>query len=409
MFFGDNKRNLLPFIFSFFNDFLFYYSFYVTYFAKHEFTGGVLVTLLIAMNVSKMVFDIPVGILSDVVSRRNILVTGLLFRCIFCLLCLFGKSYTIFFIAMIVVGAGNSCLWTHTWNYFYDYLKEKKQEAQYSRFMGKFYAISNVAIACAGFTGSYIYSKVGFAGVFLFSILSMLFALFIIFQMPNYKPNTSMKTANNIKVSSPLNFISLLRALLKKPRIIRMLLLSVLMDSMFIVFLDMNTSVMNGIGMNAESISQTVGIVAFIRIFSNYFSGSTEKFMSFKRIHSWLLLLMFFSIMVSFYKGSWMIGVVSGYLCIYPFFDTSIKTKIEHRIDSNTRATIMSLASLFVSIFTIIFNSIIAIVSEQSGYLSSPICVFMIVTIVLFFVRNISICYRLDLNLRKLFAKVFCK
>ena len=400
------KNNLLPFVFSFFNDFLFYYSFYITCFTKQGFNGGHLAVLLVIMNASKMIADIPVGIISDVISRRNILLLGLFFRCCFCILCLFGTSFETFMMATIMVGIGNSCLWTHTWNYFYDYLKEKKEEVKFSRFMGTFYAISNVAIAFAGFTGGYIYTSIGFDGVFICSILSLMIAATIILKLPNYKPKTTLRTAKNIKIASPLKFFALLREIIKKPRIVRMLILTILMDSMFIVFLDMNTTIMNNAGILAEDISKIVGFVAFIRIFSNYFSGYTEKFISFKRMHSWLLLLMVFSCIASCYNSSWMIIVVSSYLCIYPFFDTSIKTKIEQRIDSNTRATIMSLASLFVSILTIIFNAIIGIVAEQSGYFSAPLCIFMLVIIVLFFVRNVTQCYRLDINIRKIIWKL---
>ena len=80
----------------------------------------------------------------------------------------------------------------------------------------------------------------------------------------------------------------------------------------------------------------------------------------------------------------------------------SIKTKIQHKVDSNTRATIMSLASLFVSICCIIFNSLIAIVAHDSGYFSAPLCVFLVVMIVLFVIRNMIYFYRLDANIRKI-------
>ena len=406
----DIKKNknkfYLPFLFSFFNDFLFYYSFYITYFSQNGFSGSKLATLIVLMNASKMIADIPVGILSDIISRRNILLFGLLCRILFCLLCLFGNSLPFFVLAMLFVGIGNSCLWTHTWNYFYDYLKEQKKEAIFPQFMGKFYAISNIAIACAGFTGSYVYTFVSFDGVFLLSILSIFISIFTIFMMPNYKPQTTIKTAKNIKIASPIQFIALLRELLKAPRLIRMLLLTILMDSMFIVFLDMNTTLMNHANMSAQTISQIVGIVAFIRIFSNYLSGKTEKFFSFKRIHSWLLVLMIVSCIAGFYNSTLEILVVSTYLCIYPFFDTSIKTKLQNKLDSNTRATIMSLASLFVSIFAIFFNSLIGIVADDSGYFATPVCIFIMVAIVLCIVRNIIGIYRFDSFIRKLARKI---
>ena len=404
-----NKNTYLPFLFSFFNDFLFYYSFYITFFSKNGFSGGNLALLLIVMNISKMMADIPVGLLSDRISRRNILIIGLLCRFLFCILCLSYCNFLSFVVAMIFVGIGNSCLWTHTWNYFYDYLKEKRSEKIFSRFMGTFYAISNIAIAFAAFSGEKIYSNYSFNGVFVGSIVSLIISCIIMINLPNYKPKKTLKTATNIKISNPLHFIALLNALLKKPQMIRMLLFTILMDTMFIVFLDMNTTIMNNAGMNAENISKIVGCVAFIRIFSNYFSGFTEKLMSFKKMNSLLLVLICVSICISCINSQWMILSVSLYLCIYPFFDTSIKTKIEHRIDSNTRATILSLASLFVSIFAIIFNLIIGIVAEQSGYFASPICIFLIILIILFIIRNITKFYRIDLFIRRFFAKLASK
>ena len=402
----NNNKFYLPFLFSFFNDFLFYYSFYITYFSQNGFSGGKLATLIVIMNASKMMADIPVGILSDIISRRHILLLGLLCRAIFCGLCLFGQSLPLLAMAMLFVGIGNSCLWTHTWNYFYDYLKEQKKEAIFPQFMGKFYAVSNVAIALAGFTGSYIYTFVSFNGVFLISIASILISILIISMLPNYKPKTTIKTAKNLKIASPLQFISLLRELLKAPRLIRMLLLTILMDCMFIVFLDMNTTLMNHANMSAQATSRIVGIVAFVRIFSNYFSGKTEKLLSFKRIHSWLLILVTFGLIASFFHSTFEILAVSAYLCIYPFFDTSIKTKLQNKLDSNTRATVMSLASLFVSIFAIIFNSLIGIVAEQSGYFATPICIFLVVTIILWLVRNIIRIYRFDKFVRNLADKI---
>ena len=228
----------------------------------------------------------------------------------------------------------------------------------------------------------------------------MIIAIFVITKMPNYKPKKTIKTAVNLKISNPINLISLISVLVKKPKIMRLLILTILMDAMFIVFLDMNTTIMNNLKIDPQSTSQIVGFIALIRIFTNYFSGKTEKFMSFKFMHSSLLVLMSISIVLSFMGGKFMVFVVSTYLCIYPFFDTSIKTKLEHKIDSNTRATIMSMASLLVSIMCISFNGLIGFISQHNGYFASPICIFLIVMLILFMARNIMLFYRADKNIR---------
>ena len=118
---------------------------------------------------------------------------------------------------------------------------------------------------------------------------------------------------------------------------------------------------------------------------------------------------MILSIGVSIKSSIWVIASVSFYLCVYPFFDTSIKTKLEHKLDSNTRATVMSLASLFVSICAIIFNSLIGFVAELNGYFASPVCIFLVVMLVLFVIRNITLFYRTDKNIRGLCCKLLNK
>ena len=398
----QHTKQILPFAYSFFADFMFYYSFYVSLFAKSGFSGGQLATLFVISNASKMIADIPMGFISDIISRRSVLILGIFFRIVFCLLCLIGRDFCIFAIAMFVVGFGNSCIWTHAWNYFYDYKKGLGETASFPNFMGKFYAISNLAIALAGFTGTYIFAQLGFFGIFTGSILSMLIAIVVLLQLPNYKPKTTIKTATSFGIANPLHSFKLLRQLIKKPRIVRLLLFAILADTMFIVFIDMNTALMNISGFTPELVSQIVGLVAFIRIFSNYFSGKTEKFMKFRRMHSLLLVLMSIGIMASIKNSLWVIFSVSLYLFVYPFFDTSIKTKIQHKVDDNTRATIMSLASLFVSIFAITFNALIGIVADDSGYFSAPICIFLLVIIVLFVVRNMMYFYRLDAGIKRI-------
>lgn len=393
---------MLPFLFSFFNDFLFYYTFYVSYFLANSISPEKLVVLFIIMSVSKMIADIPMGIISDKISRRNILAFGILCRCIFCILCIVSKNYTTFALSMFIVGISNSCLWTHTWNYFYDYLKEKGKQCNFPNFMGKYYAISNIAICLAGFIGSYVYKKIGFYGIFVASIQMLIVAFLILLKLPNYKPKTDQKTAKNLGVANPLHLFKLIRVLLKKPKIIRLLILTILMDSMFVIFLDMNTTLMNSVKFNPETISQIVAFVSFIRIFTNYFSGKTEKFMSFKLMHTALFVLSSVGLILSLKNAFYTIIAVSTYLCIYPFFDTSIKTKIQHKVDSNTRATIMSSANLFVSILIIVFNSLITLITKEYNYVVAPVCIFLIVILILFVIRNITLFYRADKNIRKI-------
>ena len=382
----------LFFVFAFFSEFLFIYSLYITYFNKHGFHADQLAFLIIIMNVSKMLFDLPAGIFADLVSRRNLIMFG----AIFCGLCFSFDNYHCLLAAMAFYGVGNSCIYYHTEAYIFDNFKIQNKENKYPQFMGTYYAIGNIAIAVAAFTGDIIFKMLSFKGVFAASIGSLFLASLVLMRLPNYKVNERVSSVFHVKNAQ--NIAILFKRLIKKPNIVRLMIFAIILDAMFIVMIDMNTSLMNALNMSTSGVSQIVGAVGLIRVATNYFSGHAVRFMTFKRVHSFLLLLMLASMFLSLRSGYYLVGIISAYLCVYPFFDMSIKTKIQNRIDSSTRATILSFASIGASICAIAMNSFVGIISTKYGYKTTPFAIALLITALLLVVRNITMFYRVDKN-----------
>lgn len=391
--------SIKPILFAFFSEFLFVYAFYVSYFSQCEYNASMIAGLLVMMNLSNMLFNIPAGILADNVSRRNLLLIGLFAKIIFCGLCFSSKNYYVLLLAMSFYGIGNSCIYYHTEAYFYDELKRKNKEHIYPRFMGIYYAVVNLAIAIAGLFGETIYINFNFDGIFISSMLSLLVAVFLILQLPNYKPIRADNTVFGVRNSK--HFIRLFRQILRKPNIIRIVILAILLDTLFVLSIDMNTNLMNTMEVKTGTISKIVGIVGLIRCITNYLSGRAVKYLSFKNVHSLLLIFLSLAIFFSFKGGYYMVLSISFYMCIYPFFDMVVKTKLQKKIDSATRATTMSFVSMLSFAFACIFNLCIMRISKIYGYYAVPVFVFLIIVLLLFAVRNIILLYRVDAKVRK--------
>ena len=399
-----NGISVKPMLFAFFSEFLFVYAFYVSYFSQCEYNASMIAGLLVMTNLSNVLFNIPAGILADNFSRRNLLLIGLFAKMMFCWLCFSSKNYYVLLLAMSFYGIGNSCIYYHTEAYFYDELKRKHKENSYPRFMGIYYATMNLAIATAGLFGETIYINFGFEGIFLSSILSLLFAMLLILQLPNYRPIRSDNAVFGVRNSK--HFIRLFRQMLKKPNIIRIVILAIILDTLFVLSIDMNTNLMNTMEMNTGTISKVVGFVGLVRCFTNYLSGRAVKYISFKNVHSLLLIFLSLAIFFSFKGGYYMVLSISFYMCIYPFFDMVVKTKLQRKIDSATRATTMSFVSMLSFAFACVFNICIMNIARIYGYYVVPVFVFLITILLLFSVRNIILFYRVDAKIRKTITKV---
>ncbi len=278
------------FLFSFFSDFLFIYACEDTYFIKNGVFPEQMPILTIIVYATKLIADIPAGLFADIVSRRNLVIIGLLARCLYCIICLFSNTFAWFAIAGAIYGFSMSCIYVRTDVYFYDMLKINSKESKFPVFIGRYYAFSNIAISCAGLLAGQALPIIGFSGIFFCTILSLLSAIVILMRMPNYKPIKD--TAHVLHVRDPLRLLTLIRQLIKKPNIMRLILFSMLMDGLFITYFELNPTLMNVVGFSGEKTAEIVGLVGLIRIFTNYFSGQLEKTMTFKRMRSIIFVFM---------------------------------------------------------------------------------------------------------------------
>jgi predicted MFS family arabinose efflux permease len=145
---------------------------------------------------------------------------------------------------------------------------------------------------------------------------------------------------------------------------------------------------------NAEKIAMMVGVVGFVRIFTNYLSGYTVKYFTFIRAHLFIFVTGFVLAFFSFRHSENTYLVISLYLCLYPFFDTSIKTRVQNKIQEESRATMMSVASIMVSLNVVVFNLIIGGVATEYDYYLGLFVVCMTSIMISELIRNTPKAYK---------------
>lgn len=361
-------------------------------FMEHGISGIRLSTLLITIQVAKMLFDIPAGIIGDIYSRRNLLIFGQLARIAYCTLWLFFHSYTMFFIGAILYGLGMSCIYYHTEAYFYDALDRIEHKGLFSQTIGRYYAVQNIAITIATWLSGYLFSYFRYEGVFVATIVMLLISILVALRLPDHR-KTKREDSQSLKA---LHIFKLIGSIVKKPKLVRNLFFSATLDALFIILIDLNTVVMSSDGVLGESVSHVIAVMGFIRIFTNYFSGYSVKHMTFKRMNTYLMFIMIGIMLFSCSQGYFITGAIVGYLCIYPFFDNSIKTKIQTQIVPETRATVMSFASLLASSIAVMLNYASGTIAESIGYRASVFMIGAVVIIGILLLRQVTKLYKIS-------------
>jgi MFS family permease len=310
-------------------------------------------TLLIIMQVTKLIADLPTGIIADRYGRRNLLILANICRISFMALWAFLPSYSSFAIGMALWGISMSCLYGNTEAYIYDQLKIEKREGFFAKIVGRYYAIQNIAISAGSFLGGYFFLYGGHKIILLLSTIPMLLGIIACLKMPNYHFKDFDKRGNIQKV----NILNALKESYQNKKILTLLAISAINDALFIFLIDLNTTLMVNLKFQEKNMAILVGTMGVARIFTNFFAGYTVQIFKPKTVVS--LMLLAFTVMIitaNIYNYAIVIMVII-YLIFYGFVDLAIKTRIQDVITSGTRATVMSIASFCVSILAIALNT----------------------------------------------------
>jgi MFS family permease len=119
--------------FNFFIDFVFYTPVAVLYFSHVSGSFALGMSIFSVIQVSSAILELPTGIFSDMIGRKNTVVAGAVFS-FFSVLCYaFGGSYWMLFMGALLEGTGRAFYSGNNEALLHDSLSESHSESDYDK------------------------------------------------------------------------------------------------------------------------------------------------------------------------------------------------------------------------------------------------------------------------------------
>lgn len=344
---------------------------------------------------SRIISNLPSGILADYLKKRYVISMGLLMSsCSFLLLFMstylnLSNYFYLFIFAFILDGIGTAFCNVADPAMVYEHLKEKGVEKHYVRIFGIKEALVSAALGISAFIGGFIASSYLSLPFLIQSFVGILAALTVV----KFKESTQ-----EVKVKKNLSMINTLQTGYRAVRSLPYL-------QFLILFMAIITSSTNSVIMFTQSrfselelSNSSIGtIYLFSTIISVFVSLNVNLVMKFRLTTIANLVMTMFIFGGLFIVSSNTILAILGYFLIYITIDIlepPVFFALNELVQENVRATVLSFFSTILSIISLIMYLIYGLAGDIGGYQNMIILMLIIhlplfITIFFFYRRKI--------------------
>lgn len=189
------ERNIRIFsLFNFFSDLVFFAPVAVIYFAHVTGTFALGMSIFSIAYVSSAIFEVPTGIVSDLVGRKITIIIGALFGVICIVFYAIGGSYWMLALGALFQGCQRALYSGNNDAYLHDVLSRSGKVDQYHGYLGRTSSMFQIALAIASVIGSVIASK-SFLIVMWLSVIPQVLSLIFAMSLKDVERYT-MKSTN---------------------------------------------------------------------------------------------------------------------------------------------------------------------------------------------------------------------
>ncbi len=191
------KRNIkLLSWFNFCTDFVFFAPVAIIYFAKVAGSITLGMSIFSVAYVTSALFEVPTGIISDLVGRKKTILLGAVSSVICVILYALGSNYWMMLLGAIFQGLSRSFYSGNNEALLHDTLRQSGQESEYHAYLGRTSSMFQIALAIASLTGG-IMASWSFGLVVWASVVPQLCALILATQL--VEPNARFgKESTNV-------------------------------------------------------------------------------------------------------------------------------------------------------------------------------------------------------------------
>lgn len=321
-----------------------------------------------------MLFVVPFGILADYIGKKKVLIANEFFYAAGWIAYALGTNFLHFVIAEIMI-AISTAMWTSTGTaFFYDNLKELRQEAIFKKSYGKIVGINSMMWGIAGLIGAYI-ATFSLRLPFWISAIPASIALFVTltFTEPKVFRHADKKYLTHLK--DAVGFAA------KHPKVRLFIIYTAIVNTVIFSAFMMYQPYLKSIGLNFAYFGVVYLFLSLAFYLGSRYAHIIERKLGEKRI-LFLMLILFALI----YFGMANISLIYGLLlpiCISfvcGVFEPVITDYLHKHVESHHRATVSSLSILvtegFSAVIAPFFGYVFDVYSLQSAFILAGAIIF---------------------------------
>jgi len=325
---------------------------------------------------SQFIFEIPSGILGDLMKKKTIIGIGLSILIVSPLL-LYSSIFlpidyvdSALLVAFSLEGIGNALLSGADDALFYQTIREEGSEKRYARIRGNAQLISAIFLGLATFIGGYIFSIHIFLPFIAQSSL-LLLAMGVIFSVKSEKVSNDSNVKNTRTVL--LEIISVFGLMIKSKNVCYLFLFTTLVVSGINALFSILPQSVAELGFSSSENGTIFMIYSLIGGVVATQSYRLENF-SIKRIVGMIITILIFASLLQISGTSVMVIVGLGLLYItVDIIDPIVMSMLNSWVDDKSRATFISGLSFLISLVTMVMTPVMAIILKQYDLITTSI------------------------------------
>jgi len=149
------------------------------------------------VNIADALFEVPTGVLSDMVGRRNTVILGAISAVFYSVFYALGRNYWMLFVGAVFQGLSIAFYSGNNDALLHDSLKEVDEKHKFHEHLGKLSSLFQAALAVSALLGS-IPASVSFALVMWLSVISQFTCFILSFQIT--EPQIHIEKSTNIYI-----------------------------------------------------------------------------------------------------------------------------------------------------------------------------------------------------------------
>jgi MFS family permease len=310
-------------------------------------------------------FEVPTGIFADKFGRKKSIVIGTLLLASEPLIFLFADNFVWFAIAYAISGIGITFHSGSIEALIYDHLKSQNREKEMKKAMGSFGSASLVAMVVAPVIGSY-FAKDLLMPQFIFLIIMTIGAMLIGFIISLFIRDTKQK---EVEEENPISLIKYGVKLIRKNKsLLHIILLSMFAHPFLFTLTYLYQPYFQNSGVNIAIFGTIFAIALLLAALLQHYAYKFEEKLGMKRAVFFATILpgIFYVIMAFTFHPMWAIVLFVMIRATMGLQEPLFSDYKNIHIPSKSRATILSLISMLVSLYLVGMRLIIGKLADSN-------------------------------------------